>query len=40
VHNDFATDVSPENGNYDYLTLIDVAYDNAAVREDVKLWET
>jgi alpha-amylase len=38
--NDFAIDVSSENGNYDYLTLIDVAYDNVAVREDVKLWGT
>lgn len=38
VHNDFATDVSTENGNFDYLSLIDVAYDNPAVREDVKLW--
>lgn len=38
VHNDFAADVSTENGNFDYLSLIDVAYDNPSVREDVKLW--
>jgi alpha-amylase len=38
VNNDFATDVSTENGNFDYLSLIDVAYDNPSVRADVKLW--
>lgn len=38
VDDDFATDVSSENGNYDYLTLIDVAYENPSVREDVLLW--
>ena len=38
VNNDFATDVSTENGNFDYLTLLDVAYDNPAVRDDVMLW--
>ncbi|KAJ9655194.1 hypothetical protein H2198_005890 [Neophaeococcomyces mojaviensis] len=36
--NDFATDVSTENGNYDYLTLADVAYHNPSVQEDVKAW--
>jgi len=34
----FATDVSTENGNYDYLVLGDVAYENPSVQEDVKAW--
>jgi alpha-amylase len=38
--NDFATDVSTDNGNFDYLLLADVAYDNPAVIEDVKTWGT
>lgn len=38
VNNDFATDVSTENGNFDYLLLADVAYANPSVRADVKLW--
>lgn len=37
-NNAFATDVSTENGNYDYLILADVAYDNPSVQEDVKSW--
>ena len=36
--NAFATDVSTENGNYDYLVLADVAYANPSVQEDVKAW--
>lgn len=39
-NNAFATDVSTENGNYDYLTLADVAYANPSVQEDVKAWGT
>lgn len=38
--NDFATDVSTENGNYDYLVLGDVAYLNPAVQDEVKSWGT
>lgn len=36
--NDFATDVSTENGNYDYLVLADVAYLNPTVQQEVKNW--
>jgi len=38
IDNGFATDVSIENGNYDYLMLADVAYHNPFVQEDVKAW--
>ncbi|KAK5097818.1 hypothetical protein LTR24_002074 [Lithohypha guttulata] len=37
-NNAFAKDVSTGNGNYDYLTLGDVAYENPSVQEDVKAW--
>lgn len=37
-NNAFATDVSSENGNYDFLILADVAYENPSVQEDVKSW--
>lgn len=39
-NNAFARDVSSENGNYDFLILADVAYENPSVREDVKAWGT
>lgn len=37
-NNAFAMDVSTENGNYDFLILADVAYENPSVQEDVKSW--
>lgn len=40
VNNSFASDVSTENGNYDYLVLADVAYANPSVQQDVKAWGT
>lgn len=37
-NNDFASDVSQENGNYDFLILADLAYRNPSVQEDAKAW--
>ncbi|KAK5952696.1 hypothetical protein OHC33_006288 [Knufia fluminis] len=37
-NNEFATDVSDEHGNYDYLVLADVAFANPSVQEDIKKW--
>lgn len=37
-NNAFATDVSTENGNYDFLIMADVAYENPSVQQDVKAW--
>lgn len=35
---DWARDVSPENGNYDYLMFANLDYSNLEVREDVLNW--
>ncbi|KAL4780515.1 glycoside hydrolase superfamily [Aspergillus varians] len=34
----WATDVSPENGNYDYLMFSNLDYSNSEVRDDVLHW--
>lgn len=34
----WATDVSKENGNYDYLMFADLDYSNPEVRQDVMKW--